>query len=206
MAEATANSTENVSVGKGIKGGYFYSAPTSAALPTDFTAKLASGWVLLGYVSEDGVTEGTDEDTTDVVDMNGDTVLSEQASYTKTFQIKLIETKASVLKEYFGEGAVTDAAGVIEVVEKAGARTYRAYALDLVLSGKRPERIVVPKGKVTEVGEITYAAGEVIGYEITVTAFPDEDGAFTRRYVKSTETQGASGASAALPAGAGEGE
>lgn len=188
MAEATTNQQSNVSVGKGVMGGYFRNAPLGTKLPTTYDGELDAAFKVLGYISDDGITESTDEDTTDVNDMNGSQVLSDQSSYAKTFNLKLIETKAGTLKVYFGSQTVTDADGMITVQETAGARTAECYVFDLVLSGRRRERIVVPNGKVTEVGDITYSSGEVLGYEVTITAFPDAAGKNTYRYIQSDET------------------
>lgn len=189
MAEATKNQTKNVAVAKGVAGGYYYAAPAGSTLPEDYESTLDPAFKLLGYISEDGITESTDEDTTDVNDMNGDMVLSEQASHTKTFGNTMIETKKGVLQEYFGDDCVTDEDGMITVAEKSGMRRNHAYVYDLALQNGRRERIVIPNGKVTEVGEITYASGEVVGYETTTTAFPDDDGVKTYRYIESTETE-----------------
>ena len=35
------------------------------------------------------------------------------------------------------------------------------------------KRIVVPSGKVTEIGDISYTDDAIVGYELTVQAFPD---------------------------------
>ena len=199
MPEATTNQTKNVAVAKGVAGGYYYAAPVGSTLPTDYESELDAAFKLLGYISEDGITESTDEDTTDVNDMNGDMVLSEQATHTKTFGNTMIETKAGVLKEYFGDDCVTDEKGMITVVEKSGMRRNHSYVYDLALQNGRRERIVVPNGKVTEVGEITYASGEALGYETTTTAFPDESGAKTYRYIQSTETEKAGAESLSAP-------
>lgn len=189
MAEATTNQTKNVAVAKGIAGGYYYAAPVGTKVPTDYSTELDTAFKLLGFISEDGITESTDEDTTDVNDMNGDMVLSEQATHTKTFANTMIETKKGVLQEYFGDDCVTDEDGMITVAEKSGMRRNHVYVYDLALQNGRRERIVVPNGKVTEVGEITYSSGEVLGYETTTTAFPDENGVKTYRYIESTETE-----------------
>ena len=34
-------------------------------------------------------------------------------------------------------------------------------------------RIVIPNGKISEVGDITYSSSDLTAYDVTVTAFPD---------------------------------
>jgi hypothetical protein len=47
-------------------------------------------------------------------------------------------------------------------------------------------RIVIPDGQVTERGDVTYANGEAIGYDVTVTAYPDDSG--VKAYIYRDET------------------
>ena len=61
--KATANNQENVSAGKGVKGGYIFSAPVDTPLPTDIKTKLDEAFCVLGFISEDGYVETIDEDS-----------------------------------------------------------------------------------------------------------------------------------------------
>ena len=115
MAETNTNNQANVSAGKGVKGGYIFSAPVGTALPTDIKSKLAPAFKCLGFISEDGYVEDIDEDSDDIVDMNGDVMDSTNGSRVESAQFTLAEIKADTLKRQYGEKNVTDENGVIAV-------------------------------------------------------------------------------------------
>ena len=54
--------------------------------------------------------------------------------------------------------------------------------LDTILRGAL-KRVVLPVAKVTDVADITYKDDEVVGYEITFTAFPDSSGNVQYEYI-----------------------
>lgn len=181
---ADPNNTANVSVGKGKVGGYCFTAPASTTLPTDASTALDAAYVNLGFISEDGLTNSVETDSEEIKDWNGDTVLTVISSRTETFQFTLMETKVDVLKEVFGGANVTETNGKITVTTNNAAYPIKPYVFEVVLTGGRIERIVLPTGQISEVGDMTYQAGEVLGYEITVTATPDASGNATYRYIE----------------------
>lgn len=183
------NNSENVSVGKGKTSGYAYVADSSVAVPTDATTALPAGFSALGYISEDGITNSFDSDTEEFKDMNGDVVLATTTSRTETFAFTLIETKKESLAEAFGDDNVEVAKdGTLVVKSNNISRKAKCYVFELVLNNDRIERVVVPLGKVTEVGDITISSGELVGYEITVTAANDASGNASYRYITPVQT------------------
>jgi hypothetical protein len=46
------NAVANVSTTKGVSGGYFFSAPSTATVPTDITTALPSDFVNLGFIKQ----------------------------------------------------------------------------------------------------------------------------------------------------------
>jgi len=179
------NNVANVSTTKGVSGGYFYSAPSTATAPTDFSTALPADFVCLGYISEDGVAETIETDTTNLKDMNGDDVYTVTSSRTETIKATLLEVAAAPLKEIYGQDMVTtDSNG--NIIAKHGGHTSpnRIYVLELVLRDGRQWRQVVPAGQVTEVGDLSLAAGEGAGREITITCNVDSTGVSVYDYIE----------------------
>jgi hypothetical protein len=48
----------------------------------------------------------------------------------------------------------------------------KSFVIDVV-DGSDLLRIYIPEGEVSEVGDVVYASGEPIGYEVTVRAYPN---------------------------------
>ena len=174
-----ANNSSNVSFGKPKATGAVYIAPAGTAVPTDATTPLAAAFKGLGYVSEDGLVNSVETDTESVKAWGGDTVLTGQTSFAETFTVNLIETNEETLKVYHGEDNVTVDAGTgaITVTQNSQTLPEQVVVFELVLTGSRVKRIVVPKAQISDrSGEVTYVDGEPITYPAVFTALPDENG------------------------------
>lgn len=146
---------------------------TTATPPTG-TGGATTGFEALGFVSEDGVTETRDRSTNDIKAwQNAATVRSVVTEATLTYQMVLIETNKATVELFYGTD-VDDAEGSFNIVPAStGGR--KSFIIDVV-DGEELIRTYVPSGEVTEVGDRVYASGEPIGYEVTITAYPDADG------------------------------
>ena len=189
MAEINKNNEVNVSGGKGVAGGYFYVAPVGSTLPTDCKSELDPAFKTLGFVSEDGVTFSSESDSEELKDMNGDTIDTLSSSQTETFTVTLAEVKKGTQAALYGAKNVTDEAGVLTVHVNGKSTDKMACVFELLLKNDRKWRRVVPIAKVTEVGDLTVAASELVGREATFTAFKDKNGDFYIDYIESTETE-----------------
>ena len=170
-----ANDTKNVSTGKGIAGGYLFSAPRTAAvlalIPNlkNFSTQLTEAFLNLGYVASDGIVESESVDTSTDTDMNGDAINTSRSNRVETEKFKLVEVKKDSLGEQYGHSNVTDASGLITVHHNNDEREHRVYVAELVLKDGRRWRKVIPDGQVSEVSDLTISSTELVGREVTVT-------------------------------------
>lgn len=180
------NDSSLASVAKPVAAGAISSGTTKITLPTDTTTDLATGFVKLGYVSEDGLTNGLDQDVENIKAWGGDTILTVRTSRTETFKFTLVQAlDVDVLKEVYGQDNVTgDLTTGITVKHNGKELPRRAFVIDMLMTGNAVKRIVVPFGQVTEVGDVTYVGSSAVGYETTVTCFPDAQGNTVYEYIK----------------------
>lgn len=165
-----------VSAGKPAVGGAVYRAPLSTTLPTDATTALGDDFVSLGYCSEDGMTNANSGESSDIKAWGGDSVLNIMSGKTDTFGVTLIEAlNTDVLATVHGEDNVsgTLSTGITVDATTDDYEEY-VYVVDMIMRDGALKRVVIPDGKVTAVGEVTYSDSAAVGYALTITAFATE--------------------------------
>lgn len=164
-----ANTKAYVSAGKGGKA---YIADLGTTLPTDATTALAAGFADLGYVSEDGVVNANTPESEEIKAWGGDVVLLPLTSKTDTFQATFIESlNVDVLKMVYGEDNVSgDLTNGISIEATTDDLEAKSFVFEVIMTGGVAKRIVIPQGKITEIGEITYIDNNAVGYPVTITA------------------------------------
>lgn len=184
-------SSSNVSAGKPKVTGAIFIAPVGTTLPTDSTTALATAFVELGYASDAGVVNSESRETETIKAWGGDTVLKPFTGKEDTFKFTLIEAlNVNALKLVYGDSNVTgDLTNGISIKSAAEDLDYHSFVIEMVLNGAI-KRIVIPSAKVTEVGDITYADGEAIGYDTTLSAVPDAAGGTHYEYIKAVSNSG----------------
>lgn len=169
------SNVENVSTAKPKIGGAVYSAPLGTTLPTDAITTLDGDFKSLGYISEDGLTNKNSPESDEIKAWGGDTVAVVQKDKPDTFTYTLIEaTNVEVLKEVYGSDNVSGTLTTgITIKANSDELEEHCLVIDMVLKGGVLKRIVIPNGKVSEIGEIKYGDADAIGYETTIHAIPD---------------------------------
>ena len=172
-----ANTVTNVSAGKpNVNGAIYYGALTETA-PTNAHSSL-SAFTAVGYVSDSGLVNSNSMSTTDIKAWGGDTVLNIQESKDDKFTFTLIEVlNADVLKAVYGSANVSGSLGNnLTVQANSDEPDELMWVIDMVMRGGVLKRIVIPDAKISEIGDISYTDTDAVGYEITLTCFPDSTG------------------------------
>lgn len=178
-------SVNNVAAGKPKIGGAISVGDIGSTLPTDATSTLDAAFTLLGYASEDGLSVELTRESEEIKAWGGDTVLTPQTDFSEKFTFKLLEVlNVSVKKVVFGDTNVTGslADGIVTTVNSKELPA-KSWVIDMVLHGA-VQRVVIPNGKVTEIGEMNFVDNEPVGYELTITALPDASGNCSYEYTK----------------------
>lgn len=156
-------------------GAAVYAAPLGTTLPTSATGALNAGFVDLGWVSEDGVTNSISRETTKHRAWGGEVVKVTQDNYTETLKLTLLESSTEVLKVVYGEDNVT-AGGDYQSIKVEHSRLMldrQSFVIDFI-DGDRAGRILIREGQVTELADVMYVHKDLTRYEITIDVFkPD---------------------------------
>ena len=186
---STPNNTINVSVGKGVTGGYMFVAPQGSDLPTDFEGELDAAFLNVGYLGDDGIVFSDSSSNDSFYDLNGDSIETSASEIEKTFTVTFREIKKDTLAILVGSANVTDADGKLTAHDKGPNDAAYPVVFELLLKNGRKWRRVVPNCKVGELGDMTVVSTELIGREVTMSALKDAtSGDYYTDYYASTET------------------
>ena len=133
------------------------------------------------YVSEDGLTLSPSRSTTEIKDWSGATVRKVLESFDGTLSWTMISTNAGALSIAFGSSHITTAAATAQhgaqVRAALGAYLPEEQAwVFLMKDGDARIIIVVPDGQITEVGDVTFASNVAVGWQVTLSCYPDANG------------------------------
>lgn len=146
-------------------------AVLNTTAPTSATSSLPAAWKDLGYISEDGVDEENTQDSQKLKAwQNSKTVRTIVTDGETVFKFTMLQSSKETLETYYGVAVGTDGSFVFD---PSAERPKRALVLD-VIDGTKVIRKYAPETQVTEVGTVSHKNGEVLGYEVTITAYRNE--------------------------------
>lgn len=150
-------------------GGAVFWAPKGTSLPEAFDEALDAGFIPVGILSEDGVSEGLSVESNKIKGWpGGRTVRVVATSTEKTFSFTALENTPLIAKLYYGAsdpvaagtGARVDLPEAVGVVE--GAWVIEKH------DGGTVERRCIELGQVTDRGDRTANSSDADGRELTV--------------------------------------
>ncbi|WP_250238816.1 phage tail tube protein [Bifidobacterium longum] len=184
MAGSTTNDSTMVSLGKFKVGGYAYWAPSGTALPTGSSTPLAAAFKLLGYLSEDGLTNTTDTDTTEIKDANGTTVMKVITSYAESYQFALLEVlRVEAAKMRYNSDAVTGTDKSMTIKHQMPSDEDFVLVFEIAMSGDVKDRLVIGNCTRAEFGDRQVHAGDAQVYDVTVAANDMGNGVTAIEYI-----------------------
>lgn len=139
--------------------------------PTDL--ETPTGFVELGWLSEDGISFDREEDATTHRAFQGATVIRRKTTTVDdSFTFQCLEETATVLGLYYKgqKASVEGGVATIEVTNQT-RQDDRAFVVDLV-DGGVTKRYVVPAGSVST-GSLAHSNSEITVYEFTVAILGD---------------------------------
>lgn len=158
--------------------GGVYRAPIGTTLPTDASTSLGADYKDMGYVSEDGITKSRSVETENIMEWGGSIVHVLQTSKDVTLAFTDISTlNLDVIKAVYGEDNVSGSIATgLTVQENDDEPEEAIWVVDLLCLDGTLERMVIPRGKIGELGDEVYKRDEAVGYDITLSCLPDTYG------------------------------
>lgn len=160
--------------------GAILSAELGTPLPTGPADKFAS-YTDSGFVSKDGLIMKINKSTEEIRDWSYQT----QRTIVKEFSGKLswsfLSTDKFTLESVFGKTNVEEitASGTVGASLKVSVSNHelpmRVWAFKMK-DGPRRVLVVVPKGQITKLDDVTFKNGQAATWPVELTAYPDERG------------------------------
>lgn len=161
--------------------GGILAGPLGTTAPTSTSDAIDSDLLAHGYVGEDGLSMTTDKSIEKIRAWGGDAVRTVQTEHDVTFTFTLLETNEVTAKAVFGDDNVTANGTAIDIQVTSDPLPRKVWVFDMK-DGDKKIRVVVPNGQITEVGDTQFVHSNATGWEVTLEAFPSEDGK-TKAYI-----------------------
>lgn len=158
-------------------------AGVTATAPIDASSALDTDFKQIGALTEDGITESTSQDVTDIyIWQNAALGRRIRGQFTRTYSFAAAETNLQVAGVHWAGSTITQTAEGLSIAEKPPASDVRQWVLHGI-DGDRAQRVYIPRGEVTERGDVVWSSGAITVYEWVLTAYVDEAGFVSYRFM-----------------------
>ena len=156
-----------------------YVGPKGTTAPTTPTATPAVGFVEVGWLSDDGITEMHSVDSSSKrAWQGGTTVRTIKSGDSRKFKFVMLETNATTLGLVRPGSTPVTATGVTTTPVKAYlGQDIRAWIVDTI-DGTIHTRKIIPAGEVVDVADIKFNSQDITAYEVTVECYATSAGVY----------------------------
>lgn len=155
----------------------------NAALPVNASDPLPVDFVEVGALTSEGVTEATSQDRTGIFVWQGNNLArSVPGQFAKQFTFAAAETNLVTLGVQLPGSTIDQTAEGLTVAERPPVSDVRPWVLHGMDGASRALRVVVPRGEVTERGDLVLSSDAVTVYQWTLSCYVDPSGNVAHRY------------------------
>lgn len=154
-------------------GGMVLVSDKGTTAPTDVTVDWPVGWESLGLIDDNGIDETYKKNTNEHMAWNVRGVAKRvPASATFEFKFVALQTRAKLMQLFYGSApSALSTTGQTRVNMLANSDvTELQYGIEYHYTSGEIERVIIPRGVVTDLGDIKNTEKDLKQYEITVGA------------------------------------
>lgn len=170
--------------------GYAYIAPLGTTAPTSTSAAWGAGWVDLGGISDDGLSESLSQDFDKYYRWGSSAVVRTVGKTRESgFKVQCLETTPYTLSLFQGI-PVEDMEDLVDGADTVGLQfddpddsvpLYQMLGLDILDGDSNHWRYVIAKTQVTDRADLTANRNSLVQYEITFTPLAGASGSGIHR-------------------------
>lgn len=181
MAGVNANQVYVPTPDQSTTTGAVATAATTATAPDDARTALGTGWTSGGYVGDAGISLSINRSMTAIKDWAQSVVRKVLTEYDGTISIPWLQVDEFFATEAFGADNVTATAATqqagskLKVAVGAALPEIKSWCFSMK-DGDARVRIYVPRGQITELGEIPFAPTQANAYPSTLSTYDDGTG------------------------------
>ncbi|MFD4921141.1 phage tail protein [Streptomyces goshikiensis] len=155
-------------------------APTGTTAPASPLLQPAAPWMPLGCISDDGLTQGFDEDSQEFTPWGLTSPLRTQITKSlRTFKLTAWETSRTTVQSLqyrIPAASLAPVSGLTSFAETASPVPDRRAFWFAIFDGNTSRGFYVPQGEISDRSDVTHKADAMAGFEWTITAYPDSAG------------------------------